>query len=140
VTGAGGTGRQGGTGRTGGPPDRTRNRAVQALAPTYRDAITVVAQVVGEVGDAWLTSLSGGNLAIEALIEGGWLWVTDEDDAFFGEREHESGWSVAVYPGTPDTNETHHQRVFLSAHGTDLSILRQLLVQALHTFATTRTS
>jgi len=98
----------------------------------YRDAIALVADLVGH---AHLTSLAGGNLAIEAVIEGGWLWVTDEDDALFGDRDSETGWSVGVYPGTRDSNLEHRHRVFLSAHGTDLSVLRRLLSTALREFA-----
>lgn len=113
---------------------RTPERA-DAFAPLYRDALTVVSNVVG---DADLISLGGGTMAIEAVLEGGWLWVTDEDDALFGDRSAETGWSVAVYPGTPLTNESRDLLAFVSAHGTSLDILHRILLDALRQFAHAR--
>jgi hypothetical protein len=102
---------------------------------SYSDVVGLVASVVGA---AYLTWLGGGNMAVEAIIEGGWLWVTDEDDAFFGDRGEETGWSVGVYPGSPLADEVRYPRTFVSAHGTGLNTLRAILLDALRRFADTR--
>lgn len=67
-----------------------------AASQTYEDAIGAVDQVLP---GAYMTQLGGMCLAIEAPIDGGWVWITDEKDNLPWDRAHHQGWNVGLYLG-----------------------------------------
>jgi hypothetical protein len=104
-------------------------------AITYADAITVAATITGA---ASMTQLGGMCLAIECHLEGGWLWITDEDDNLPWNRpEHHTGWSVGIHAGDHLTQDHEEPVVFLTTTDTTLAGLRSVLTGALAQFTRT---
>jgi hypothetical protein len=65
----------------------------------YEDIIGAVDQVLP---GAYMTQLGGMCLAIEAPIDGGWVWITDEEDNLPWNRARHQGWNIGLYLGHDD--------------------------------------
>lgn len=77
-------------------------RAMASVSDVYEDVINTVDQVLP---GAFMTQLGGMCLAIEAPIDGGWVWITDQEDNLPWDRNEHRGWRVGVYLGNPNTDE-----------------------------------
>ncbi len=120
-------------------PDNYADRYVSAMASassTYEDVIGAVDHVLK---GAFMTQLGGMCLAIEAPVEGGWVWITDRDDNLPWDRAHHSGWNVGLYLGNPEdeVEASCYQTTDDSSVGGLLEILASVL--SLHSSCKTTT-
>lgn len=74
-------------------------RAMAGISEVYEDVINTVDQVLP---GTFMTQLGGMCLAIEAPIDGGWVWITDEEDNLPWDRAEHRGWNVGLYLGRDD--------------------------------------
>ena len=105
--------------RTTARPNRRYEQAMARAAAMYQDAVDAVDEALGS-SSAFITQLGGMCLAIEAPIEGGWLWVTDLQDNLSWAPDDRNGWTVGLYLGDPDdspdpTVTVHRSDAILSA-------------------------
>jgi hypothetical protein len=98
----------------------------------YDDALANLRRVLGE---AEFVSLGGGAMVIQCPLEGGWVWVTDEDDNLSPVRADNSGWWVGIFTGRyEDQIGEANPVVYASRYGTDVLSLMAALMQALAEF------
>lgn len=98
----------------------------------YDDALAGLRQALGE---AEFVSLGGGAMVIQCPVEGGWVWVTDEDDNLSSDLEDNSGWWVGIYAGRyEDQVGEADPVVYASRFGTDVLLLMAALMEALAAF------
>ena len=108
-------------------PDDFADRYVDAMnraTMTYEDVIGTVDHVLP---GAFITQLGGMCLAIEARVEGGWVWVTDRDDNLPWDRRHHAGWAVGLYLGNPAENDGTDTHRFGTTDDSSLGGLLSLL-------------
>lgn len=119
-------------------PDNYADRYVSAMAgasSTYEDVIGAVDHVLK---GAFMTQLGGMCLAIEAPVEGGWVWVTDRDDNLPWDRAHHSGWTVGLYLGDP--NEQFDATSYTSTDDSSLGGLLEILASVLSLHSACKTT
>jgi hypothetical protein len=109
-----------------------------AAAVMYADAVSLAATITG---GAFITQLGGMCLAIECQLEGGWLWITDENDNLpWNREEHHTGWAVGIYAGDQATQDQDEPVVFLTTADATLAGLSAVLTRALGQFTRSGTS
>ena len=103
------------------------DRYVQQMAfasDLYGDVIGAVNEVLP---GAFMTQLGGMCLAIEAPVEGGWVWVGDATDNLPWDRAHHQGWQVHLYRGNPASDEAVDPLRYGSTDDSSLGGLMRLL-------------
>lgn len=98
-------------------------------ADQYEDAIGALNSVLS---GAFMTQLGGMCLAIQVPIEGGWIWVSDEEDNLPWDRGHHRGWHIGLYLGDPMTDEGSQPARDLSTSDSSLGGLLTTLQVVLH--------
>jgi hypothetical protein len=104
----------------------TYDNNMHDIGTTYRDVIEAVRTVLP---GAFMTQTGGMNAAIEAPIEGGWVWITDAYESLSWDRETREGWGVNLYIGDYDADPNYVRGDLTMDDSTDglLTLLRAVV-------------
>jgi hypothetical protein len=116
------------------PADRASQfkGSMNTVNTVYRDAISTLAAITGT---AQITQLGGMDLALESILEGGWMWITDLHDSLPWDRADHQGWWAGIYEGHMNQTEPGRKPiVWAEIDDTSMTALGQIVRSALAQF------